>query len=68
MPVQSGELLGYVLNLQAGTFQVPEKRVDVFHQVLQDVVAQKLVCGVCSQISPVYRTPGISRLGQLSQK
>ena len=29
-PVQSGELLGYILNLQAGTFQVPQKRVDTF--------------------------------------
>lgn len=37
VPVQSGELLGYVLNLQMGTFQVPHKRVDAFLYVLQDV-------------------------------
>lgn len=43
VPVQSGELLGYVLNLHAGTFQVPQKRVDAFHHVLRDVIAHKFV-------------------------
>ena len=43
VPVQSGELLGYVLNLQAGTFQVPQRRVDAFHKVLGDVTAHKFV-------------------------
>ena len=43
MPVQSGELLGYVLNLQAETFQVPQRRLDAFHKVLGDVTAHKFV-------------------------
>ena len=43
VPVQSGELLGYVLNLHAGTFQVPQKRVDAFHQVLQAILAHEFV-------------------------
>ena len=38
VPVQSGQLLGYVLNLHAGTFQVPQRRVDAFHHVLRDVI------------------------------
>ena len=43
VPFQSGELLGYVLNLHAGTFQVPQKRVDAFHHVLQDILAHEFV-------------------------
>jgi len=43
VPVQSGELLGYVLDLHAGTFQVPQRRVDAFHQLLRDVMAHKFV-------------------------
>ena len=43
VPVQSGELLGYVLNLRMGTFQVPQRRVDAFLQVLQDIVARSFV-------------------------
>ena len=43
MPVQSGELLGYVSNLQMGTFQVLQKRVDAFLRVLQDVLARGFV-------------------------
>ena len=39
VPVQSGELLGYVLNLQMGTLQVLQKRVDAFLHVQQDVLA-----------------------------
>ena len=35
VPVQSGKLLGYVLNLHAGTFQVPQRRVDAFHRLLK---------------------------------
>ena len=38
VPVQSGELLGYVLNLQMGTLQVLQKRVVAFLHVLQDVL------------------------------
>ena len=37
------ELLGYVLNLHAGTFQVPQRRVDAFHHVLRDVIAHNFV-------------------------
>ena len=43
VPVQSGELLGYVLKLHAGTFQVPQRRVDAFHHVLRDIIAHKFV-------------------------
>ena len=43
VPVQCGELLGYILNLRAGTFQVPQKRIDAFDQVLRDVIARKFV-------------------------
>lgn len=43
VPVILGELLGYVLNLHARTFQVPPRRVDAFHQVLRDVTAHKFV-------------------------
>ena len=31
------------MNLQAGTFQVPQRRVDAFHKVLGDVTAHKFV-------------------------
>ena len=43
VPVQSGELLGYVLKLHAGTFQVPQRRLDAFHHVLRDIIAHKFV-------------------------
>lgn len=43
VPVQSGDLLGYVLNLHVGTFQVPQRRVEAFHHVLRDVIAHKFV-------------------------
>ena len=43
VPFQSGELLCYVLNLHAGTFQVPQKRVDAFHHALQDILAHEFV-------------------------
>ena len=43
VPIQSGELLGYVLNLHAGTFEVPQRRVYAFHHVLRDVIAHKFV-------------------------
>ena len=42
-PVQSGELLGFILNLSAGTFQVPQKRVDSLCLVLQSIVAKGFV-------------------------
>lgn len=47
VPVQSGELLGYVLKLHAGTFQVPQRRLDAFHHVLRDIIAHKFVVSAC---------------------
>ena len=43
MQVQSRELLGYVLNLQMGTFQVPQRRVDGSLHVRPDVLAHGFV-------------------------
>ena len=34
-PVQSGELLGFILDLRSGTFQVPPKRVQLFSLLLK---------------------------------
>ena len=48
VPVQSGELLGYVLNLHAGTFQVPQRRVHALHHVLRDVIAHNFVVTACT--------------------
>lgn len=62
LPVQSGELLGYVSNLQMGTFQVLQKRVDAFLHVLQDVLARGF-CYVCPQGSTFYRAPGFYEFG-----
>ena len=42
MSVQLG-VSGFCLNLQMGTFQVSQKRVDAFLQVLQDVLAHSFV-------------------------
>ena len=76
VPVQSGELLGYVLNLHAGTFQVPQRRVDAFYHVLRDVIAHKFVVsarmaarftGLLASMSlalgPVVRADSLFRLG-----
>ena len=60
VPVQSGELLGYVLNLQAGTFQVPQRRVDAFHKVLGLLLTS---LWYLHARPPVYRTPGFHELG-----
>lgn len=43
MPFQSGELLGFILDLSTGTFQVPQKRVESFRLVLQSIVAKRFV-------------------------
>ena len=39
-PVQSGELLGFILDLRSGTFQVPPKRVQSVSLLLQSVVSK----------------------------
>ena len=38
-PSQSGELLGFIMDLQSGTFRVPPRRVDILRGVLQNVVS-----------------------------
>lgn len=35
--------MGYILNLQAGIFQVPQKRVEAFPKVLQEVLVHGFV-------------------------
>ena len=42
-PAQRGELLGFVLDLSAGTFQVPHKRVDSFCLLLEIIVSKGFV-------------------------
>ena len=42
-PVQSGELLGFILDLNAGIFQVPQKPIDSFHLVLQSILSKGFV-------------------------
>ena len=42
-PVQCGELLGFILDLRSGTFQVPPRRVDALKQLLNDTTAKKFV-------------------------
>ena len=51
VPGQSGELLGYVLNLHAGNFQVPKRKVDAFHHVLRDVIAHTFVVSALSGLT-----------------
>ena len=43
IPAQRGELLGFVLDLSAGTFQVPQRRVDSFCVLLETVVSKGFV-------------------------
>ena len=38
-PCQTGELLGFVLDLQTGTFRVPQRRVEHLQRALQDIVS-----------------------------
>ena len=61
VPVQSGELLGDVLNLQMGTLQVLQKRVDAFLHVLQDVLATVLFFYL--EGSTLYSAPGFYKFG-----
>ena len=42
-PVQSGELLGFIMDLRSGTFQVPPRRVDALKQLLNVTIAKKFV-------------------------
>ena len=42
-PVQCGELLGFIMDLRSGTFQVPPRRVDALKQLLNDTIAKKFV-------------------------
>ena len=42
-PAQRGELLGFVLDLSAGTFQVPQRRVDSFCPLLETIVFKGFV-------------------------
>ena len=42
-PVQSGELLGFILDLSTGTFQVPPRRVESFRLVLDNIVSRRFV-------------------------
>ena len=42
-PAQRGEVLGFVLDLSAGTFQVPQRRVDSFCVLLETVVSKGFV-------------------------
>ena len=48
-PIWGATCLGHVLNLHAGTVQVPQRRVDAFHYVLRDVVAHKFVVTACTE-------------------
>ena len=47
-PVQSGELLGFILDLNAGIFQVPQKGIDSFHLVLQSILSKGFVASAVS--------------------
>ena len=42
-PVLCGELLGFIMDLGSGTFQVPPRRVDALKQLLNDTTAKKFV-------------------------
>ena len=46
-PAQRGELLGFVLDLSAGTFQVPQRRVDSFCLLLENIVSKGFVASAC---------------------
>ncbi|XP_028418047.1 uncharacterized protein LOC114542824 [Dendronephthya gigantea] len=42
-PCQSGELLGFIMDLQSGTFSVPPKRVEHLRRVLQEITVQEFI-------------------------
>ena len=52
MPSQHVELLGFIVNLKAGTFHVPPRRVDALKQLL-DIIIAKDFC-----VSPRDKLPG----------
>ena len=52
-PAQRGELLGFVLDFSAGTFQVPLRRVDSFCQLLETIVSKGFVASVGLPLGPV---------------
>ncbi|XP_078586076.1 uncharacterized protein LOC144867937 [Branchiostoma floridae x Branchiostoma japonicum] len=39
IPRQEGELLGYIINLRDGSFQVPPRRCDIFSSLIIDAIA-----------------------------
>lgn len=43
VPVQEGELLGFVANLKDGTFAVPHRRIAITLQILEQVSAKNCV-------------------------
>ena len=40
-PSQSGELLGFILDLQYGIFQVPARRVDALNQLIVTIIEKR---------------------------
>ena len=42
-PVLCGELLGFIMDLRSGTFQVLPRRVDALKQLMIDTIAKKFV-------------------------
>ena len=44
MPSQYVELLGFIVDLKAGTFQVPPRRVDALKQLLDIIIAKVFSC------------------------
>jgi hypothetical protein len=42
-PAQSGELLGFIMDLRDGTFRVPQRRVESLQRVLNNVVSKGFV-------------------------
>ena len=49
-PAQRGELLGFVLDLSAVTFQVPQRKVDSF-SLLQETIVSKGFVASAHQLS-----------------
>lgn len=54
-PLQCGELLGFVMDLQSGTFRVPERRVQSLRQALQDLTR----CGFNTSARSLSRLTGL---------
>ena len=47
-PTQRGELLGCIMDLQTGSFQVPEKKVQYFQNTLQTIVSKGFIASARS--------------------